>query len=262
MMKCMNNPKATTTLRSNKILLESADELALLGGGLVSSVTELGRGVDPFELNLLESSPAGVGEHALAEGHDPLLDTGNGTLEEHVVVLDVTIADEATEGSDGLLGNVELGGSIASVLTLADAVDLVVDAGTVVVTHLTGTGNSPLDVGWMPGTDTSNLAETLVRLARKLLGSPTGGDTVEAVALGDGDAVNHLILLENGVDGDGLLEEAVTEGNLVGNGATIDLNLHQMGLLLLERSLADLRMGQDTDDSAVLLDTLKLSGDG
>ena len=75
-----------------------------------------------------------------------------------------------------------------------------VDRGTVVVTHLTSTGNRPLDVGRMPGTDTGDLAETLVSLTRELLGAPTSGDTGETVTLGDGDDVDHLVLLEDGVD--------------------------------------------------------------
>jgi len=138
----------------------------------------------------------------------------------------------------------------------------VVNRGTVVVTVLTGTGNSPLDVGRMPGTDTSDLAETLVGLARKLLGAPTSSDTGVTVTLGDGDDIDHLVLLEDGVDGDRLLEEAVAELDLVGNGATVDLDLHKVGLLLLKGSLADLGMGQNTDDGAVLLDALELAGDG
>lgn len=130
------------------------------------------------------------------------------------------------------------------------------------VTHLTSTGNSPLDVGRMPGADTSDLSETLVGLARQLLGTPSSCDTVEAVTLGNGDDINHLVLLEDGVDADGLLEKTLTKLNLVGDGATVDLNFHKMGLLLLERCLADLRVGEDTDDCAVLLDSLKLAGDG
>ena len=117
------------------------------------------------------------------------------------------------------------------------------------VTHLTGTGDSPLDVGRMPGTDTSNLAETLVGLARQLLGAPAGGDTVETVTLGDANDVDHLVLLEDRVDLDGLLEETLAEG-------------HQVGLLLLEGRLADLGVGEDADDGAVLLDALELAGDG
>lgn len=134
--------------------------------------------------------------------------------------------------------------------------------GTVVVTVLTGTGNSPLDVVRVPSTNTGDLAQTLVSLAGQLGGTPTGGDTGETVTLGDGDDINHLVLLEDGVDIDGLLEEVAGEVNLVGNGATVDLDLHKVGLLLLDGSLADLGVGEDTDDSAVLLDALKLAGDG
>ena len=134
--------------------------------------------------------------------------------------------------------------------------------GTVVVTHLTSTGNSPLDVARVPSTNTSDLAETLVRLAGKLGGTPTGGDTLETVTLGDGNNVDHLILLEDAVDLNGLLEQVAGEVNLVGDGATVDLDLHKVGLLLLDGGLADLGVGKDTDNSAVLLDALQLTGDG
>lgn len=242
-------------------------------------MTELGRCVDPFELNLLQSAAAGVYEHGLAESDNPLLDTGNGTLDEKEVVLDLTVADEATKTrlhvstvkisdwkvdlrSDLLLGDIVFGRGVTLVSALANAVDLVVDGSTVVVSVLTSTGNSPLDVGRMPGTDTGDLAETLVCLTGKLLGAPTGGDTVESLTLGDGDNVNHLVVLEDGGDLDGLLEKAVGERDLVGDVATVDLDLHQVGLLLLERSLGDLGVCEHTDDLGVLLDALELLGDG
>lgn len=164
--------------------------------------------------------------------------------------------------SDGLLGDIDLSGGVVVSIALTNAVDLVVDRGSVMVTSLTSTGNSPLDVGRMPSTDTSNLSETLVSLARKLLGTPTGGNTLESVTLGHGNNVNHLILLEDAGNVNGLLEELLTERDLVGDGTTVDLDLHEVGLLLLERGLSDLGVGEDTDDGAVLLDALELAGDG
>jgi hypothetical protein len=137
----------------------------------------------------------------------------------------------------------------------------VVDRGTVVVTVLTGTGNSPLDVGRVPGTDTGDLTQTLVGLARQLLGAPASGDTGETVTLGDGNDVDNLVLLEDGVDRHGLLEQTLAESDLVGDGTTVDLDLHQVSLLLLQGSLADLGVGEDTDDGAVLLDAGQLAGD-
>lgn len=225
-------------------------------------MTELGGGIDPLKVDLLGSPAGSLGVEGLAESHDTLLDTGDGTLDHDEVVLDLSVVDEATHGGDLLLGDVELGGGVTLVGALANTEDLVVARGTVVVTVLTGTGHSPLDVVRVPGTNTSDLAETLVSLAGKLGGTPTGGNTGETVTLGDGDDINHLVLLEDGVDVDGLLEEVLGEVNLVGDGATVDLDLHEVGLLLLDGGLADLGVGENTDNSAVLLDALKFAGDG
>lgn len=81
----------------NQVLLEGTDKLLLLGRCLVSAVTELAGCVDPFEVDLLECAAGGVDEHGLSEGHDTLLHTRDGTLEEHEVVLNLTVADKATK---------------------------------------------------------------------------------------------------------------------------------------------------------------------
>lgn len=113
----------------------------------------------------------------------------------------------------------------------------------------------------MPGTNTSNLSETLVCLSRKFLGSPSACDTLETVTLGNSNDIDHLILLEDGGDLNWLLEQAGGELNLVSNAATVDLDFHQVGLLLLKRGLADLGVGENTDNGAVLLDALELACD-
>jgi len=81
------------------------------------------------------------------------------------------------------------------------------------------------------------------------------------VTLGDSNNINHLILLEDGADLNWLLEQTLSESNLVLNATTVNLNLHQMGLLLLKRGLADLGVSENTDDSAVLADALELTLD-
>jgi hypothetical protein len=84
-------------LSGSQILLEGTLELLLLGRGLESTVSELGRSVDPLEADLLESLSGGVGEHGLAQSHDTLLGTGNRALDHDEVVVDLTVADEATQ---------------------------------------------------------------------------------------------------------------------------------------------------------------------
>jgi hypothetical protein len=66
----------------------------------------------------------------------------------------------------------------SAIRILTDAVHLLVHLGTVEVTLLTSTGNGPGDTGRVPGTDTSDLAETLVRLAGQLGNMPPGDDTL------------------------------------------------------------------------------------
>lgn len=66
-------------------------------------MSELGRGVDPLELDLLEGLSRGVDEHGLAEGHDTLLDTRDGTLDHDEVVGDLTVSDETTQTRDRIL---------------------------------------------------------------------------------------------------------------------------------------------------------------
>jgi len=130
------------------------------------------------------------------------------------------------------------------------------------VTHLTRTCNGPLDVARMPCTDTSDLPQTFVRLAWQLLGTPASSDTVETVTLGDSNAVNHLVLLEDGVDLNWLFEQTVSKFNFFGRSTTVNLDFHQVCFLLLQGCLANLGVCKDTDDRAVLLDTLEFTGDG
>jgi hypothetical protein len=162
---------------------------------------------------------------------------------------------------DLLLGVIKLGSGVTFVGSLSDTVDLVVDRSTVMVSVLTSTGNGPLDVRWMPCTDTGNLSETFVCFSRKLLGTPSAGDTRESVTLSDSNDIDHLILLEDGADLNWLLEKTLSERDLILNATTVDLDFHQVCLLLLQRSLADLSVGENTDNGAVLGNASELTVD-
>ena len=94
-----------------EVLLEGTEVLLLLGRGLVGTVTELGRGIDPLEIDLLEGAAGGVHEHALAEGDDALLDTRDTALEEKEVVVDLAVADEATKTARKMLEKCIRGGT-------------------------------------------------------------------------------------------------------------------------------------------------------
>lgn len=226
---------------------------------LEAAAAELGRRVDELERDRLEVLARLGHLERLADGDDALLDAGDGALEHEEVVVDVAVAHKAAEGRDRLFGQVGLGRGALRVCARADAVDLLVELGTVVVTVLTCACDREHDVGRVPGANARDLAEATVRLARELLGAPTVGDTLEAVALGDGDDIDVLVLLEERRDLDGLLKVRLGKLDLVGDRAAVDLDLHQVGLLLLEASLADLGVREHAHDRAVLGDALKVA---
>ena len=95
---------------------------------------ELRRGVDELELDLLEIPTRSVNHEGLADGDDTLLRAGDGTLQQQVVVLDDTVMGEATHGCDGFLRRVRLCRRVCFIITEANAVDLFVEFGTVMVT--------------------------------------------------------------------------------------------------------------------------------
>lgn len=122
------------------------------------------------------------------------------------------------------------------------------------VTVLTGPGDGPLDVRWMPGADTGHFSEALVRFPGEFFGAPSAGDALEAMAFGDGDAIDHFILFEDAGDVYFFLEEAFAVCDLVGDAAAVDLNLHEVCFLLFEGCLLYLGVGEDSNDGAVLGD--------
>jgi len=237
---------------------ELTHELSLLAGGLEAAVSVFGGGIDPLEINRLHSRAGGLSKESFAESDNTLLGTHHATLEHNEVVADHTIAGEASHGVDGLLRDISLGGTILLVVTLANAVDLLVDFGSVMVTVLSSAGNSEGHAGRMPSSNTTDLAETLVSLAGETGGSPTGGDTFESVTLGDSEHIDHVVLVEDGVDRDGLLEQAEGKVDLLGDVSSVNLDFHQMSLLLLEGGLADLGVGKNADHRAVLLEASEL----
>lgn len=214
-----------------------------------------------LEGDLLQGLARSVGDQRLAQGDNTLGHADGRTLDHDPIVLDDTVAHEAANGGDGLDGRVELGRGGSLIALLADAVDLLVELGTVVVSVLTGTGDRVHDLARVPCSNATNLTQSLVGLARQFLSSPTVGNTLESVTLSNTDDVDVLVLLEHRGDVDSLLEVRLGEFDLVGDGATVDLDLHQVGLLLVEASLADLGVGENADNGAVLGDALELAGD-
>ena len=127
---------------------------------------------------------------------------------------------------------------------------------------LTSTPHSPLHMTRMPCPNTRHLPQPLMRLPRQLLRAPSSRDTREPMALGNSNTINHLVLLKDTPNLNRLLKQSVPELDFLGHAPAIDLDLHQVRLLLLQRRLADLRVREHAHDGAVFLDALQLARDG
>ena len=124
---------------------------------------------------------------------------------------------------------------------------------------MTSTGDGKHDLRRMPGTDAGNLSKTLMGFSRELLGSPAVGNTLETVTLGYSNNINVLVLFKHSGDFNGLLKETISVVDLVGNGSTIQLDLHEVSLLLVQAGLPDLSVGKNADNSTVSADAFKLA---
>jgi hypothetical protein len=244
---------------------EGAEPLVLLLDGLEASVSVLGGSINELNLNVLGHPSAGSGEDRLTHNDGALADAHDATLDEEVVLVDFTVVRETTERGDVLLNGIVGGGGVVENTTAgtsSDTVDLLVDLGTGMVTHLTTAGDRPLDGRGMPGSDTSDLAETSMGLAGKSVDTESLDGTLSSLTLGNTDGVNNFVVLEDLSDADLLLELVVGPLDLVGDGSTVDLDLHNVRLDLTEVELVDLGGAKDADGAAVLLDALKVALDG
>jgi len=242
----------------HEVLLEFSHEGALLGAGLEATVSVLGAGVDPLEVDLLEGEPLRLGDERFTEGDGASLGSNTGSTDHDEVLVDHSIVWEATHRVDGLLGDIVVCGTVLLAFRgnarFSNTVDLLVHFGTVVEALLTSSSNSELNSGRMPSSNTSDLAETLVGLARQFLGVPTAGNSLESVTLGYTNGVDHLVLSKDIVDGNLLLEMLAGPVDLVRDGTSVNLDLHNMSFTLTVAHNAHLSVSDDTDNRAILLD--------
>merc|ERR1719464_326278 len=242
-----------------------AHEGSLVLWGLEATVAELGGGVNELEGHFLHGDPLGLDDQGFSQSKDPLLRPDAASLDHDEVLFDFTVVRESAHGVDGLVGQVVLSAGVVldelSVLhgeASSHAVDLLVDLASVMVTLLSSPGHSVLDPAGMPRSNIGHLAQTLVSLARQLLTMPTASHALESVSLGDTDDVEGFVHGEDLSHGDLLLEVLPGPVDLVGDGATVQLDLHDVSLLLSATEQLHLCVHDDPDGSAVLLDLVQV----
>mmetsp|Transcript_7897 Transcript_7897/g.14616 ORF Transcript_7897/g.14616 Transcript_7897/m.14616 type:complete len:321 (-) Transcript_7897:177-1139(-) len=196
--------------------------------------------------------------HRLTKDQRALLHTNHGTLKHDPVFIDFTVVNESSHGGDAFLGQIRLGLATGLVVLLTDAVHLLVEFRTVEISVLTGTSNRGRNTSRMPRSDTSDLSQTTVSLSRKTSDTPTGSHTLVTTTLGNTNNINVLVLVEDGINGDFLFEQALGKVHLGSGISTVDLDLHDMSLLQPKIELLHLGVGNNTDNGAEFLDAFQL----
>ena len=225
-------------------------------------MTNLGRGIDEFNFEFEGSEGRSLWEKSLSNGDLSLSWSTDTTFNEEEILVNDTVMWESTEWGDVLGVSISFGGSVVvdtSDGTLTNSVDLLVDVSSMEITKITSSGNSPLDCRWMPGTDTSDLSETSSSLSWKSGDTESLDDTLSSLTSGNGDSIDHFIVLENLTDGDFSLELGDSPVNLSVNVSTVNLDFHEVGLLSSKLAFLDLSGNKDSDDGAVLSDSLDIS---
>ena len=138
------------------------------------TVSELGGGIDELDVDvdLLGGGALHLRDQGLAQGQDALHGSDHASLDHQVVLVDLSVLDEAAQRGDGLLGEVRGGrrvlgvglgglavGASGGLRASADAEDLLVDLGTVMVTVLTSARDLEGNAGRVPGADTGDLSQ-------------------------------------------------------------------------------------------------------
>jgi len=242
------------------IPLEWTHEGQLIGGGLEATMTKFGRGVDEFKIDLFQSCSLRVGQQALSQSENSLLRPNTATLDHQKVIVDLSVMRETAHWSDTLFCQVILRRrvvddllAILDVNTFSDSVDFLVHLSTMMVALLTSTGDGELNARWMPGSDTSDFPQTLVRLPRQFLTMPTRSNTLCSLALGDSDDIDHLILSKDAVDWHWLLQMFLGPIQFLRDASTVKLDFHDVCLLLSLFQQLHLGVSDDPDDTAILL---------
>jgi len=223
-------------------------------------VADLRRCVDELKFNLLSGIAGSLRDECLSQSNHSLLRSYNAALDHNEVLVHNTIVREASNRSNTLGGKIEFSATVGG-SSLANTVHLLVDLSAVVISVLSSAGNSPRHSWWMPCSDTGDLSETSVGLSWQTSSAPSSGHTLKSFTLGVSDDVEHLTISEDSVNWYLLLEQADSEVDLLSCSSSINLDFQEVSSLRSQLELSDLGMGHDSNNSAILLYTVKLSVD-
>lgn len=221
-------------------------------------MTHLRSRIDEFEVDVLQLNTLGALVEWLSQNQRSFLGTDAAAADDDEVVFDFTVVREATDWCDVLFGEIVFSAGVAFLSSRSHAVNALVLLGSVVVTALTSTSDCEADSLWVPSADTTDSAKTSVGLARQLADTKSANASFESETFRDTDHVDDVIGSEDLVDLNFLLEQTVTEVDLVRSSfASVDLDFENVGLALRAVEEFRLSVADQSDNRAVLFNAVE-----
>merc|ERR1719347_1352389 len=206
-----------------------------------------------------------MGKQTFSQGENPLLRSNAASLQHDEILFHLPVVRESTHGCNSLISQIIICGSvilyelaILHVISSTHPVDLLIDLSSVVVSLLTSSWYGELDPARMPSSNTGNLSQTLVSLPWQFLCVPPAGYALEPVTFGHSNDVNHFVLSKDSANRNFLLEVIPSKVDLISNGSAIQLNLHDMSLLLPASEDLHLSVHDHSDCSAILFHLIQI----
>lgn len=222
-------------------------------------MTNLTAGVNELQSDLFHGVSAGLRDDGFSEEDDSLLGTHTTSSDHEEIMVDHSIMGESSHRSDVLLSQIIESGSIVLDSTdssLTHSVDLLVQLGSMMESEVTSSRDSPSDSSRVPSSNTSHSSVTSMGLFGEMLSSVSLHDSLGSFSLSDSHDVHMIILLEHTVHSDFLFEQSSGEIHLLGHISSIDLDFHDVVLLLSEIQLVHLSSGNHSHHSSILLDSI------
>jgi len=101
-----------------------------------------------------------------------------------------------------------------------------------------------------------------VRFTVESLDTESSDNTLHSSTFGNTVNINDFVHAEDITDNNFLFEETLAECNFFDSGSSVNLDFHNVSLLLTELEEFDLGGGKNTDDRAVLSDSVEITFNG
>ena len=203
-----------------------------------------------------------MGEWNLSQGGKPLLKSNAATLQHDEILFHLPLVRESTHGCNSLISQIIICGCAIlnelHVILGTLPVDPFIDLSLVVASLLTNSWYGELEPARTPGFNASKLSQTLVSLPWQFLSVPLASRALEPVTVGHFNDINHFILNKDSANRNFFLKVFPSKVDLISNGSAIQLNLHDMSLLLPVSEDLHLNVHDRADGSAILFHLIQI----